>query len=27
MTASYEVQLGGIQDTTNGVFISGSMVD
>jgi hypothetical protein len=25
MTASYEVQLGGVQDTTNGVFISGSM--
>ena len=27
MTASYEVQLGGVQDTTNGVFISGSMAD
>jgi len=27
MTASYEVQLGGVQDTVNGVFISGSMTD
>lgn len=25
MTASYEVQLGGVQDTTNGVFISGNI--